>query len=74
MMKAFEGVYLIHVDVDDWNWNSMKKYGFDFDGIPTFFKLNSEGKPTGAVLDGSAWDANTPSNMAPVLDKFFHNP
>ena len=72
MMQAFEGVYLIRVDVDTWNWEKLPKYGFDFEGIPVFFKLDSQGKQTGEVIDGNAWGPNTPDNMAPVLDTFFH--
>ena len=71
MLNAFRGVYLIKIDVDDWGWD-MEKYGFSFEGIPVFFKLDSEGNPTGEVIDGNAWGENIPENMAPPLDEFFH--
>ena len=72
MMKAFDGVYLIKLDVDEWNWKRMSSYGFKFEGIPIFFKLDANGKPNGDMVDGNAWGENIPKNMAPVMDRFFH--
>ncbi|MEW5938977.1 MAG: hypothetical protein AB1750_04890 [Chloroflexota bacterium] len=72
MMQAFQGVYLMQADVDDWDWE-WTSYGFNFEVIPIFYILDGEGEPTGEVIDGSAWGANTASNMAPVLDAFFHD-
>jgi hypothetical protein len=71
MANAFDGVYLIHLNADKWGWH-LEKEGFPFDGIPVFFKLDSDGKPTGEVIDGNAWGENIPENMAPPLDEFFH--
>ena len=71
MLKAFDGVYLIKLDVDEWNSKLMSRYGFDFDGIPVFYKLDADGKPNGEVVDGNAWGENIPKNMAPVMDQFF---
>ena len=67
--QAFDGVYLIKLDVDEWGW---KPPGFRFEGVPVFFKINSQGKSTGDVIDGSAWGPDTPKNIAPVMDEFFH--
>jgi thiol-disulfide isomerase/thioredoxin len=72
MIKAFDGTYIIHLDVDEWGFD-MLQYGFSFDGIPVFFKLDSSGRPNGEVIDGNAWGDNIPENMAPPLDQFFHN-
>ena len=69
MVAAFDGVYLIRLNADKWGWGGN---GFDFDGIPVFFKLDSQGQPNGEVIDGSAWGDNIPENMAPPLDEFFH--
>jgi len=71
MSKAFDGVYLIHLNADKWGWN-LKEYGFPFTAIPVFYKLDSDGKATGEVIDGGAWGDNIPENMAPPMDKFFH--
>jgi thiol-disulfide isomerase/thioredoxin len=71
MLQAFDGTYIIRLDVDEWGWD-MTKYGFDFDGIPVYFKLDPTGRPNGEVIDGNAWGENIPENMAPPLDEFFH--
>jgi hypothetical protein len=73
MLKAFNGVYLIQVDIDEWEWSKQPKSDFDFEGIPIFYKLDSEGKPTGETIDGSAWGKNDSDRIAPVLDAFFHD-
>ena len=70
-MEAFDGVYLIRLNADDWGWD-MSEYGFSFDGIPVFFKLDAQGRPNGEVIDGNAWGENIPENIAPPMDKFFH--
>jgi thiol:disulfide interchange protein len=70
-MQAFEGVYLIRADVDEWGWGDRKN--FDVTAIPVYFQLDKNGKPTGAVIDGAAWNEDIPENFAPVLDNFFHN-
>ena len=69
-MQAFEGVYLIRADVDEWGWGDGKN--FKFDAIPIYYKLDDGGDPTGAVIDGGAWNEDIPENFAPVLDNFFH--
>ena len=70
-MQAFEGVYLIRADVDEWDSENGKN--FSFDAIPVYYQLDANGKPTGAVIDGGAWNEDIPENFAPVLDNFFHN-
>lgn len=72
MMEAFKGVYLIRLDVDAWDWDEMSEYGFDFEWIPIFFKLDAQGKPTGETVSADEWGENIPKNMAPVMDEFFH--
>ncbi len=69
-MKAFEGIYLIRADVDEWGWGDGKN--FRFNAIPIYYQLDENGKPTGAVMDGGAWGEDIPQNFAPALDKFFH--
>ena len=69
-MQAFDGVYLIRADVDEWSSENGKN--FTFDAIPVYYELDASGKPTGAVIDGGAWNEDIPKNFAPVLDEFFH--
>jgi len=71
-LKAFAGAYIIRADVDEWGWGDKNK--FKFEGIPVYYKLDEQGNPTGAVVDGGAWGDNIPENFAPVLDEFFHAP
>lgn len=70
MLKAYDGVYIIKLDVDEWGWNVA---GFKFDAIPVYFKLDSQGQATGEVIDGGAWNEDIPKNIAPVMDQFFHS-
>jgi thiol-disulfide isomerase/thioredoxin len=72
MLDAYAGTYIIKLDVDEWGWGNSRLHDFDFDGIPVYFKLDGDGKPTGETVGGDAWGDNIPENMAPVMDKFFH--
>ncbi len=69
-ISAFEGVYLIRADVDEWGWGDGKT--FTVEAIPIYYELENSGNPTGAVIDGGAWNEDIPENFAPVLDAFFH--
>jgi thiol-disulfide isomerase/thioredoxin len=73
MLDAYAGTYIIKLDVDEWGWNNSKVQDFRFDGIPVYFKLDSEGRQTGEVIDGGAWGEDIPENIAPVMDEFFHS-
>lgn len=72
MMLAYTGTYIIKLDVDEWGWENGRVQDFRFQGIPVYFKLDEQGKQTGAVIDGGAWDEDIPENIAPVMDAFFH--
>jgi thiol:disulfide interchange protein len=72
MIDAYAGTYIIKLDVDEWGWDDSSLHDFEFNGIPVYFKLDSAGKQTGEVIDGSAWGQDIPENIAPVMDKFFH--
>jgi thiol-disulfide isomerase/thioredoxin len=70
MIDALRGVHLIRVDLDQFDAD-LKKAGFKVTGVPVFFALDDAGRPTGRRIDGSAWGADTPENMAPPLKSFF---
>ena len=72
MLKAYSGTYIIKLDVDEWGWSESGVQDFRFDGIPVYFKLEAEGNQTSEVIDGGAWEADIPENIAPVMDRFFH--
>jgi thiol-disulfide isomerase/thioredoxin len=72
MLKAYNGTYIIKLDVDEWGWVNGKVEYFTVEGIPVYFKLDEQGQPTGDSIDGGAWNEDIPVNIAPVMDKFFH--
>ena len=72
MLKAYDGTYIIKLDVDEWGWNNGKVEYFTVDAIPVYFKLDEQGKETGESIDGGAWNEDIPVNIAPVMDAFFH--
>jgi len=72
MLNAYQGTYILKLDVDEWGWKNGRVQDFRFDAIPVYFKLDSEGYQTGDVIDGGAWGEDIPENIAPVMDKFFH--
>ena len=71
MLDAYQGVYLIHADVDEWG-QEIVTAGFNANSIPVFYALDSAGQASGATVSGGAWNEDIPENMAPVLKKFFH--
>jgi hypothetical protein len=62
MMQAFNGVYLIQLDAKSWGWG---RTGFDVQTVPTFFRLDNYGRPTGDKITGG---------VASALDPWFHRP
>ena len=74
ILNAYRDTYIIKLDVDQWGWDSEKVQDFYFDGIPVYFKLDTDGQQTGDVINGGAWGEDIPENIAPVLDDFFHRP
>ncbi len=72
ILNAYAETYIIRLDVDEWGWGDSRLHDFQFDAIPVFFKLDSEGNQTGEVIDGGAWGEDIPENIAPVMDQFFH--
>ena len=74
MVDAFRSTYIIQANVDLWGFPPT---GWDFDGIPIFYGLDFDGKPTGATIDGNAWGDNIldniPEKIAPPLKAFFES-
>ena len=71
MTAAFAGTYIIKLNWDDWK-PKLPDAGFDVPVIPAFFEVDNDGKPTGRTITGSAWREDTPENIAPPLQRFFH--
>jgi hypothetical protein len=73
MSAAFDGVYLIQLDTDEWGWG-VPEAGFEFEYIPVFFRLDETGSPTGDQIDGGAWGADTYTNIAITMGPWFSQP
>lgn len=67
MQDALTNVTLIEIDTDNDNENYAARYNAR--SIPLFVKVDREGKSLGAI-NGGAWDANIPVNMAPPMKAF----
>jgi hypothetical protein len=73
MMAAFDAVYLVQLDVDEWGWG-VPEAGFEFLGIPIFFRLDADGASTGDWIDGGAWGTDTYVNIANTMGPWFTQP
>ncbi len=56
----------MRVDVDDVGVGS-RSIGFQVNAIPAFVPLDAEGRATGKILDGGAWDETTAQNVTDAL-------
>jgi hypothetical protein len=72
MIEALRGVYLIRLDIDEWE-DQLLGSEFRIPGIPLFYELDATGRSTGRAIAGSAWGQDIPRNMAPPLGAFFHD-
>ena len=70
MIEAFDGTYIIRLDLDEWK-SQLSQTDFVVFGVPAFFEVGGEGRPTGRTITGAAWGEDIPENMAPVLQQFF---
>jgi thiol:disulfide interchange protein len=70
MEEAFRGTYIIRLDLDEWK-SQLPRSGFNVLGIPVFFALGPDGRPSGRTITGGAWGEDIPENMAPPLRAFF---
>ena len=73
MMTAFDGIYLVQLDADEWGWGQTAP-GFYVKGVPIFFRLDSGGAPTGDKIDGGAWGEDTYENISRVMGPWLHQP
>lgn len=71
MINAFTGTYIIQLDLDYWG-NKLSGTGFYVPGIPAFYEIDPDGKPTGRMITGVAWGEDIPENIAPPMKEFFN--
>jgi thiol-disulfide isomerase/thioredoxin len=70
MVEAFAGTYIIKLDTDVWG-DKLSGLGLYVPGIPAFYELDENGKPTGRMITGAAWGEDVPANIAPPMKAFF---
>jgi thiol-disulfide isomerase/thioredoxin len=70
MVEAFAGTYIIKLDTDVWG-DKLSGLGIYVPGIPAFYELDENGKPTGRMITGAAWGEDIPANIAPPMKAFF---
>lgn len=69
MQDAFAGTHIIRLDLDAWG-DELKPLGLDTRAVPAFLAVDNAAHATGPAIDGSAWAADIPRNMAPSLKSF----
>ena len=70
MQEAFAGTSILEVDLHQ-SAAVLAGLGLSVHGIPAFYVLGEQGRPTGATITGAAWGDDIPENMAPPLGEFF---
>ena len=70
LVEAFAGTYIIKLDTDVWG-DKLSGLGLYVPGIPAFYELGADGKPTGRMITGAAWGEDIPANIAPPMKAFF---
>lgn len=68
MQKVLGNVNIARVDVNEWRAD-LASLGMDKPGLPWFFRFDDTMKLVDSI-SADEWDANTASNIAPVLDRF----
>ena len=71
MVDAFEGTYIIQLNLNEWE-QKLSGTGFRVVGIPAFYEIDAEGRPTGRMITGAAWGEDIPENIAPPMKEFFN--
>ncbi len=57
---------MIAINVDEWGWYHQGFPALE-GGIPLFYRLDETGQPTGDWINGNAWGADTPENIAAAM-------
>ena len=71
MIDAFTGTYIVKLDLDYWK-EKLSGTGLYVRGIPAFYEIDANGKPTGRMITGAAWGEDIPENIAPPMKEFFN--
>jgi thiol-disulfide isomerase/thioredoxin len=71
MVDAFRGTAIFKLDIDEWHARLGAVGLPDDQPVPGFYRLDNTGRATSVKIDGEAWGADIPKNMAPPLKAFF---
>lgn len=71
MVEAYEGAYIIEIDIDEVSQDQLDSLGYEIGGIPAWYGVDTNGRFDGRLITGAAWGENIPANMAPPLRTFF---
>jgi hypothetical protein len=71
MLDAFQGTYIIEMDIDAWTRTALDQAGMQSDSIPRFYPLGPSAQVIPRTITGAAWGEDIPANMAPPLRAFF---
>ncbi len=69
--KALKDVWLVRLQADAWR-DALAGSGYEGADIPRFHEVGPDGRATGRKVTGEAWGADTPENIGPALDAYFH--
>ena len=69
-MDAYAGTYIVELDYDEIPDDISEE--FTYGAIPAWSGFTADGSTNELWVDGGAWGANIPANMAPVLKHYFN--
>lgn len=69
MKDAFEGTYVVRVELDAWKAQLDALVGSEGPGVPVLYAIEPDGR-LGRSVSGRAWGEDTVDNMAPALKAY----
>ena len=66
----FNDIYILKIDLLH-NIVALKSLSYDITAAPTLISITDEGEVTHDLIDGGAWEEDTPENIAAALQPFF---
>ena len=70
MIAAHKGAHIVELDADR-HAGAIQTLTIQPEGVPHWEMVDREARPVGRRIDGRAWEADTPDNMAGPLTAFF---
>ena len=70
LIDVFNDIYILKIDLLR-NIVALKSLSHDITAAPTLINITDEGEVTHDLIDGGAWEEDTPENIAAALQPFF---